>query len=238
MSGCYIYLLLAECEVRTASYARVFSFVLWPKREACGPWKQGRKKRGSITCHMDRANEANKMFITWLCWLFLFWKGDRSARGLYSYLRTWNWPITAHEISQPYNKTQVQCIYVIIIILTIVYRLSNQPGFRWDYPDFACDIFTRFSLKKMKCRILNFNVWKNWRNCKKYKKIKYFYAESIELKSNYWRFLTEIVVLEYQKWYFRASRFKNFLGGMPQDPPSKRCLRHLRQYLSENIIPI
>ena len=56
---------------------RVFSFLLWPKREARGPWKQGRKKRGSITCRTDRANEANKMFIIWLCWLFRFWEGDR-----------------------------------------------------------------------------------------------------------------------------------------------------------------
>ena len=56
---------------------RVFSFLLWPKREARGPWKQGRKKRGSITCCTDRANEANKMFIIWLCRLFRFWKGDR-----------------------------------------------------------------------------------------------------------------------------------------------------------------
>ena len=67
-----------------ASFARsvrqvmnpVFSFLLWPKREARGPWKQGRKKRGSITCRTDRAIEANKMFIIWLCWLFRFWKGD------------------------------------------------------------------------------------------------------------------------------------------------------------------
>ena len=56
---------------------RVFSFLLWPKREARGPWKQGRKKRGSITCRTDRANKANKMFIIWLCRLFRFWKGDR-----------------------------------------------------------------------------------------------------------------------------------------------------------------
>ena len=55
----------------------VFCFLLWPKREARGPWKQGRKKRGSITCFTDRANEANKMFIIWLCWLFRFWKDDR-----------------------------------------------------------------------------------------------------------------------------------------------------------------
>ena len=38
--------------------------------------KEG-KKRGSITCRTDRANEANKMFIIWLCRLFRFWKGDR-----------------------------------------------------------------------------------------------------------------------------------------------------------------
>ena len=56
---------------------RVFSFLLWPKREALGPWKQGRKKRESITCPTDWANEANKMFIIWLCWLFRFWNGVR-----------------------------------------------------------------------------------------------------------------------------------------------------------------
>ena len=38
-----IYLLLAECEVRRQVMDRVFPFLLWPKREASGPWKQGRK---------------------------------------------------------------------------------------------------------------------------------------------------------------------------------------------------
>ena len=56
---------------------RVFSFLLWPKREVRGPWKHGRKKQGSITCPTDWANEANKMFIIWFCWLFRFWKGNR-----------------------------------------------------------------------------------------------------------------------------------------------------------------
>ena len=84
---------------------RVFSFLLWPKREAHGPWKQGRKKRGSITCRTDRANEANKMFIIWLCWLFRFWKGDRELEVCTAtYGPSCNWPITAREISQPYNK--------------------------------------------------------------------------------------------------------------------------------------
>ena len=42
-----------------------------------------------------------------------------------------------------------------------------------------------------------------------------------KLRSNYRSFLTEIVVLEHQKWHFRASRFKNFLrerGACPQTP--------------------
>ena len=29
------------------------------------------------------------------------------ARGPYGYLRTWNWPITAREISQPYNNNEL-----------------------------------------------------------------------------------------------------------------------------------
>ena len=32
--------------------------------------KTRKEKRGSITCRTDRANEANKMFIIWLCSLF------------------------------------------------------------------------------------------------------------------------------------------------------------------------
>ena len=36
------------------------------------------------------------------------------ARGPYGYLRTWNWPITAREISQPYNNY----FYTISIVLT------------------------------------------------------------------------------------------------------------------------
>ena len=58
-----------------------------------------------------------------------------------------------------------------------------------------------------------------------------------KLQSNYQRIVTETVMLEHQKWHFRAPRFKNFLGGMSPDP-SKGCVRRLRQYLSENFIPI
>ena len=105
---------------------RVFSFLLWPKREARGPWKQGRKKRGSITCLTDRAYEANKMFIIWLCWLFRFWKGGSRVRGTCGYLRTWNWPITAREISQRHNK------YLLLVdceVRTASYGPSFFPSF-------------------------------------------------------------------------------------------------------------
>ena len=68
-------LLLAECEVGTASYGPSFSLPFMA--QARRPWKQGRKKWGSITCPTDWANEANKMFIIWLCWLFRFWNGDQ-----------------------------------------------------------------------------------------------------------------------------------------------------------------
>ena len=43
--------------------------------------------------------------------------------------------------------------------------------------------------------------------------------------------MTEIVVLEHQKWYFRASRFKNFLGA------SERRFHGLRQYLLKKFYP-
>ena len=41
------------------------------------------------------------------CLLYGFnvdYSGFENARGPYSYLQTWNWPITAHKISQPHNK--------------------------------------------------------------------------------------------------------------------------------------
>ena len=55
-------------------------------------------------------------------------------------------------------------------------------------------------------------------------KIKYFYDERVVAMystnlnakvaiKQYRRVLIEIVMLEYRKWHFRASRFKNFLGG-------------------------
>ena len=54
--------------------------------------------------------------------------------------------------------------------------------------------------------------------------------ETQKLRSNCRRLLTEIIVLEHQKWHFRASRFKTFLGKgggglMPPDRPSNRRLQ-------------
>ena len=62
------YLLLAECEVSTASYGPSFFLIFYglSAKRADHESKEG-KKRGSITCRMDRANEDNKMFIIWLC---------------------------------------------------------------------------------------------------------------------------------------------------------------------------
>ena len=109
-------------------WTEFFSFLLWPKREAHGPWKQERKKQGSITCRTDRANKANKMFIIWLCWLFRFWRGDQEleVRTATYTVRAWKWPITACEISQPYNNiylfkdTQNQVVKVWVILLNSI----------------------------------------------------------------------------------------------------------------------
>ena len=96
---------------------RVFSFLLWPKREARGPWKQGRKKRGSITCLTDRANEANKMFIIWLCRLFRFWKGDRELA-----VRTATY---GPGIDQSQHAKSVS--HIIRVDMTLVFHLSLIP---------------------------------------------------------------------------------------------------------------
>ena len=69
-SSTHTNLLLAECEVRTASYGPSFFLPFGPRAKCTRHENKEGKKRGSITCRTDRANEANKMFIIWLCWLF------------------------------------------------------------------------------------------------------------------------------------------------------------------------
>ena len=38
--------------------------------------------------------------------IILVLKGVRELKGPYGILRTWNWPITAREITQPYNNVE------------------------------------------------------------------------------------------------------------------------------------
>ena len=89
-----------------------FFFLLWPKCKVCGPWKYGTKKTRihnlpyGVRTVRDRANESYKMFVIWLCWLFLerneiIWRFDRRSRATdpYGYFPTWNWPITQHAKS-------------------------------------------------------------------------------------------------------------------------------------------
>ena len=68
----YTYLLLVECKVRMASYGSSFFLPFMAQARSARAMKTRKEKRGSITCCTDRANEANKMFIIWLWWLFRY----------------------------------------------------------------------------------------------------------------------------------------------------------------------
>ena len=60
---CNTYLLLVECEVRTASYGPSFFFLPFMAQAQSTRAMKTRKERGSIICRTDRGNEAYKMFI-------------------------------------------------------------------------------------------------------------------------------------------------------------------------------
>ena len=94
------------------SWSEFFSFLLWPKREARAPWKQGRKKQGYITCPTDRANKANKMVTIWLCWLYRFWKDDRELE-----VRTATY---GPGIDQSQNAKSVSHIIFYIVLYCIL----------------------------------------------------------------------------------------------------------------------
>ena len=70
----YIYI-LAECEVRFASYGPSFFLPLMAQVRSARTMKTIRKKRESITCRTDRANEANKMFIIRCLYGFVDYSG-------------------------------------------------------------------------------------------------------------------------------------------------------------------
>ena len=115
------------------------SFLLWPKGEACGPWKQERTKTDpelAVRTEQTRLIRCSQNCYNYicLCWLFrkkneIIWRFDRWSRdrGPYGYLQTWNWPITALKISQPYNNaSSVQPERVVQVYF--LYSLKNQKG--------------------------------------------------------------------------------------------------------------
>ena len=56
----------------------VLSFLLWPKHEACGPWKQGKKNEDpQLAVRTTQMRLIRCYYGIWLCWLFRFWKGDQ-----------------------------------------------------------------------------------------------------------------------------------------------------------------
>ena len=61
-----LYLLLAECVVRTVRYGPSFFPRLMTQARSARAIKREKKNRGSITYGTDEANEFNKMFIIWL----------------------------------------------------------------------------------------------------------------------------------------------------------------------------
>ena len=92
---------------------QVFAFLLWPKREAyMGHENKEAKKQGSTVCCTDWANEATKMFIIWLCWLFRFWKDDRELEVC---------TVTyGPGIDQSQHTKSVRHIIIVITIIIIV----------------------------------------------------------------------------------------------------------------------
>ena len=61
-------LLISQVQGRYGKlWTKFFLSFYGPSVEHAGNENMEGKKQGSITCRMDRANEANKMFIIWLC---------------------------------------------------------------------------------------------------------------------------------------------------------------------------
>ena len=93
-----------------------------------------------LTWGTDRANEANKMFITWLCWLFreeneIIWRFHK-CRVPYGYLRT-DLKLTNHSVQ---NQS------AIIIIVSYERPKSAQRSF--IFCSFTLSEFTVSSLGK------------------------------------------------------------------------------------------
>ena len=125
--------------------------------------------------------------------------------------RRWQWiSETETEIGQSSFTEDKQTLCSIH-----VYRLSNNPYFVGIIPILLKNSETRLICNQNRknydfdtCRDILSNFHKRKRNAKY---LTLMSPKTEEIARNYRRFLTEIVVLEHQKWYFRASRFKNFL---------------------------
>ena len=113
---------------------RIFSFLLWPKREVCGPWKQGRKKHIFITCRTDRANEANKMFIIWFCWLKViarelevrtatYWPGIDQSQHAKSVSHIIKYNIVTREAGRSMWQLLNSCLGCVATLVTYFWHL-------------------------------------------------------------------------------------------------------------------
>ena len=98
------YLLFAECEVRTASYGLNFFPSFYGQARSARAMKTRKEKTRihNLPYGPSKRGQYDVYYIALLIIAVL--KRWSRARGPYGYLRTWNWPITAREISQPYNK--------------------------------------------------------------------------------------------------------------------------------------
>ena len=72
-----INLLLAECEVRTASYGPSFFLPFMAQARSARAMKTRKEKTRIHNLPYGLSKRGYKMFIIWLCWLFRFWNGDR-----------------------------------------------------------------------------------------------------------------------------------------------------------------
>ena len=104
-----IYLLLVECEVRTGNYGSSFFPSFYSQVRSAQAMKTRKEKT-----RLERANEANKILLNGFVDYsgkernhLAIWQVTKPSRGPYGYLGSWNWPITAREITQPYNNSEL-----------------------------------------------------------------------------------------------------------------------------------
>ena len=117
-------------------------------------------------------------------------KGDRArARSLYGYLWIWNWPITAREFSQPYNKVQYSHPGgrpKHVITAKLVFRLRSYTSHSFLTPKVASFPFVRSgrsnqSVLKWNARVLRTGSVQNAREFGELWRGKKMYARALDL---------------------------------------------------------